>query len=58
MSETKAATDKGIGFATLFTLLAIGGAAAMLAGGDIAGWGFAAAVAAGSIAIAATHLYW
>ncbi|WP_158056714.1 DUF7525 family protein [Halorussus halophilus] len=53
-------TDKGIGLASLFTLLAGVGAAAMFLapGEEIAAWGFAGAVAAGVFAVAAVHLFW
>lgn len=53
-------TDKGIGLATLFTLLAVGASLAMLAspGTEIAAWAFAGAVTAGVLAVAAVHLYW
>ena len=53
-------TDKGIGLATLFTLLAVVGTLAMLLapGTELAAWGFAGAVAAGVLAVAAVHLYW
>jgi len=53
-------TDKGIGLATLFTLLAVAGAGAMLLapGGQLAAWGFAGAMVAGALAVAAVHLFW
>lgn len=53
-------SDKGIGLATLFTLLAAGATVAMfvLPGTEIAAWGFAAAMTAGVLAVAAVHLYW
>lgn len=53
-------TDKGIGFAVLLSLLAVAGAAVMYlnAGTEMAGWGFAAAMLAGTLAVAGIHLYW
>lgn len=54
-------TDKGVGLAVLFGLLALVGAGAMLGGETISsavsGAGFAAAVAFGCLAIVALHLY-
>ena len=54
------ATDKGIGLATLFTLLAAVAAVAMFAvpGTELAAWGFAVAMLAGVLAVAAVHVYW
>lgn len=53
-------TDKGIGFATLFTLLAGAATIAMFVapGTEIAAWGFAVAMLAGVLAVSAVHLYW
>lgn len=53
-------SDKGIGFAVLLTILAVGAAAVtyVTAGTETAGWGFAAAMVAGSLLIAGIHLYW
>lgn len=53
-------TDKGIGLATLFTLLAGVAAIAMFVapGTGVAAWGFAVAMLAGVLAVAAVHLYW
>lgn len=53
-------SDKGIGLAMLFSLLAIGGAAVMLgAPGQLTkAWGFALAMLAASLAVVGTHLYW
>lgn len=53
-------TDKGIGLATLFTLVAAAAAIAMFVapGTGVAAWGFAAAMLAGVLAVAAVHLYW
>lgn len=54
-------TNKGVGLAVLFGLLALVGAGAMLGGESISsavsGAGFAAAVAFGCLAIVALHLY-
>ena len=54
------ASDKGIGLATLFTLLAVGATVAMFVapGTELAAWGFAGAMTAGVLAVAAVHLYW
>ncbi|WP_132060530.1 DUF7525 family protein [Halorussus amylolyticus] len=53
-------TDKGIGLATMFTLLATVAAVAMFAapGTELAAWGFAVAMVAGVLAVSAVHLYW
>ncbi|SDN29557.1 hypothetical protein SAMN04487949_3862 [Halogranum gelatinilyticum] len=53
-------SDKGIGFAMLFSLLAIGGAAVLLvAPGQVTkAWGFALAMVAASIAVVGTQAYW
>jgi hypothetical protein len=50
----------GIGLATLFTLLAVAATVAMFVapGTELAAWGFAAAVTAGVLAVAAIHVYW
>ncbi|PSQ44943.1 hypothetical protein BRD15_12980 [Halobacteriales archaeon SW_6_65_15] len=54
------ASDMGIGLATLFTLLAVAATVAMFVapGTELAAWGFAAAVTAGVLAVAAIHVYW
>ncbi|HET7324751.1 MAG TPA: hypothetical protein VFJ06_10495 [Halococcus sp.] len=54
-------TDRGVGFAVLFTLLGFAGALVAFAAGLVhyqlaAGWGFAAAMIASAIVIAAIHL--
>lgn len=53
-------SDKGIGFAMLFSLLAVGGAAVMLlAPGQVTkAWGFALAMVAAGIAVVGTQAYW
>lgn len=61
MVETETSTsDMSIGLATLFVLLAAAGALLtyLSPGVPLAGWGFAAAMTAGALAIAAIHLYW
>ena len=61
MADTETvSSDKGIGLATLFTLLAAAATVAMFVepGTEIAAWGFAAAVTAGVLAVAAVHLFW
>lgn len=61
MAEHEAVTnDKGIGLATLFTLLAAAATVAMfvMPGTETAAWGFAAAMTAGVFAVAAVHVYW
>lgn len=57
--ETSVQSDKGIGFAVLFGLLALGGALVMLAGpGQMAkAWGFAAAMIAAMLSVVAIHAY-
>jgi len=60
MSETVARTDMGIGLAMFLVVIAIVGAAGMyVAASDqvVAGWSFAGAIIAGSLAIVAIHLY-
>lgn len=58
--ETRS-TDKGVGLAVFFGLLALAGTAAMYAGapddGAISGAGFAVAVAFGCLAVVAIHVY-
>ncbi|WP_327052430.1 DUF7525 family protein [Halomicrococcus gelatinilyticus] len=53
-------SDKGVGLTVLFTLVAIGASAVTFVtpGSEMAAWGFAGAVVAGVLAVAATHLYW
>jgi hypothetical protein len=60
MTETDSPSDMGVGIALLFGAVTLLGAGTMyLAAADqpIAGGGFALAVLAGSVAIAAIHLY-
>lgn len=60
MATDTVASDKGIGFAMLFSLLAVGGAAGMYVGApdQAAGWAFAAAVLFASLAVVYIHIYW
>ena len=58
---TSVGTDRGVGFAVLFVVLALVGAIAALVGGLLeaqltAAWGFAVASIAGAIAVAAIQL--
>ncbi|WP_136716056.1 DUF7525 family protein [Halorientalis salina] len=60
MAETGLQTDKSLGLGLVFGTIAVVGAVVMyVASADqlTAGWGFALAVIAGSIAIAAIHLF-
>ncbi|GKZ12447.1 MULTISPECIES: DUF7525 family protein [Haladaptatus] len=60
MAGTQAVTtDMGTGLSVLFVLLAIAGAAVTFVtpGTETAAWGFAAAMIAGVLAVAASHLY-
>ena len=52
-------TDKGTGLAVLLSLIAVGGALVTYSnpGNAAAGWGFAIAVAAAGLAVAAVHAY-
>jgi uncharacterized protein (DUF697 family) len=59
--STSVGTDRGVGFAVLFVVLAFVGALVALVGGLLetqltAAWGFAAASLAGAIAVTAIHL--
>ena len=59
--STSVGTDRGVGFAVLFVVLAFAGALIMLIGGLLeaqltAAWGFAVTSLAGAIAVAAIHL--
>lgn len=52
-------SDKRLGVGVLFSLLALGGAAGMLASGDqlTTAWAFAVAVAAALVAIVGLHAF-
>jgi hypothetical protein len=59
--STSVGTDRGVGFAVLFVVLALVGAVVMLVAGLLetqitAAWGFAVTSLAGAIAVAAIHL--
>lgn len=56
---TDAGTDKGLGLALVFGLIATLGAVGMFIGApdELAAWGFAAAVLFGSLAVVAIHLW-
>lgn len=61
MATGTATTDRGVGFAVLFTLLGLVGAFVAFVGALTtdqltAAWGFAAAMTAGAVAITAIHL--
>lgn len=61
MAETATGSDKAVGLGMLFGLLGVAGAIVMyVAAADqvTAGFGFALAMLAGSLAIAAIHLFW
>lgn len=61
MVETETpASDMAVGLAALFVLVAAAGALVtyLSPGGPLAGWGFAAAMTAGALAVAAIHVYW
>lgn len=57
--ERSVESDKGIGLGIAFSLLAVGGAVGMIGGPTetVQAWGFAAAVAAGVLAVVAIHAY-
>jgi hypothetical protein len=60
MSETAGPSDMGIGLAMLFGVLAVVAAAAMAVTVEnqvVSAWSFAGAVVAGSLAVAALHIY-
>lgn len=57
---TTVSTDRGVGFTVLFALLGLAGAVVAFVSGLthhqlIAGWGFAVAILAGSIAVSVIH---
>ncbi len=59
-ASTATGTDKGMGLALAFSALAFLGAIGMAVAAPegTAGWGFAAALLFGSLAIVGIHLYW
>ncbi|WP_224269270.1 DUF7525 family protein [Haloprofundus salinisoli] len=59
MATQTTRTDMGIGIAMLFSMLTLVGAAVMLAGPNqfTQAWGFAGAMVAASLAVAAVHVY-
>lgn len=60
MAETVGPTDMGIGLAMVFTVLAVVAAAGMAVAVEfqvVTAWLFAAAMVAGTIAVAAPHVY-
>lgn len=60
MTESAAASDKAVGLGLVFGLLSIVGAVVMFVLATeqvLAGWGFALAVLAGSLAVAAIHVF-
>ncbi|WP_162991531.1 DUF7525 family protein [Halostella salina] len=60
MATDTVASDKGIGFAMLFSLLTAAGAVGMYVGAPerAAAWGFGAAMLFASLAVAYIHVYW
>ncbi|PSQ29298.1 hypothetical protein BRD03_00770 [Halobacteriales archaeon QS_9_68_17] len=60
MTTDSVATDEGIGFAMLFSLLAAVGAVGTFVGApeQAAAWGFAAAMLFAALAVAYIHVYW
>lgn len=61
MATETASTDRSVGFTVLFALIGLVGALVAFVGGlahhqVAAGWGFAVAMVAGAIAVAAIHL--
>ena len=59
MATRETSGDTGVGLAILLSLLSVGGAFLMYLSPDdpLAGWGFALAILAASLAVAAVHLY-
>jgi hypothetical protein len=59
MARDAPTTDKGVGFGVLFSILAaVGGLAMLLAPGQLGkAWGFAAAIVAAIVAVAAVQAY-
>lgn len=60
MVETTESTDRGVGLALLFGVIAILAAGVMAVGApdEIAAWGFAAAMVFACLAVVAIHSYW
>jgi hypothetical protein len=60
METSTVQSDKGIGFALLFSIVALLGAVAMVAAPDQLGkaYGFAIAMLAASFAVVAIHVFW
>lgn len=58
MADGATRSDRGVGAALALGLVAVGGALVMALnpGGPLAGWGFAAAIVAASLAVAAAQL--
>ena len=61
-SEDMETTDRRLGFSVLFGILGVGGAALMLAASlddqqVLSGWGFAAAMLAGTLLVVALQVY-
>jgi len=59
MAETGLQSDKSLGLGLVFGIVAIIGALVMFIASDqlTTGWGFALAMIAGSIAVAAIHIF-
>ncbi|PSP82956.1 hypothetical protein BRC83_07905 [Halobacteriales archaeon QS_1_68_17] len=60
MVETEARSDMGIGLGLLFGGVGVVGALAMFVGAanqQVAGWGFALAMTAAAVSVAAIHLW-
>ena len=59
MATESTGSEKRIGTTVLFSLIAVGGALLMYlgAGEVLSGWGFAVAMLAGAIAVAAVQLW-
>lgn len=61
MVETDtSASDMAVGLGAVFVLVAAGASLVtyLTPGDPLSGWGFAAAMLAGALAVAAIHLYW
>jgi len=59
MPTESTVSEKGMGTALLFSLIAVGGALLMYleSGEPLAGWGFAVAMLAGTIAVVVVQLW-